>query len=68
MYIDWMTWSIWSLGLVLLLSWCFETYREFRLLFARHRGGNLGISAHAAGDAGDTTHPAEAGERAGKEA
>jgi len=68
MYIDWMTWSIWSLGLVMLLSWCFETYREFRLLFARHRGRNLGISAQAAGDAADTTHREEPDERAGKDA
>lgn len=39
MYIDWITWSIWSLGLALLLYWCFQTAREFRALFARKRKG-----------------------------
>ncbi len=38
MYIDWITWSVWSFGLVLLLYWCFETVREFRHLFARRKG------------------------------
>lgn len=38
MYIDWITWSIWTLGLVLLLYWGFETAREFRNLFARRKG------------------------------
>jgi hypothetical protein len=37
MYIDWITWGIWTLGLVLLLYWCFETAREFRNLFARRK-------------------------------
>jgi hypothetical protein len=35
MYIDWITWSIWFLGLVLLLYWCVETAREFKSLFER---------------------------------
>ena len=37
MYIDWITWSIWSLGLALLLYWLFETTREFKALFARKK-------------------------------
>jgi|KBSMisStaDraftv2_1062788.scaffolds.fasta_scaffold3725116_2 hypothetical protein len=37
MYIDWITWSIWSLGLTLLLYWLFETTREFKALFARKK-------------------------------
>ena len=28
MYIDWITWSVWSFGLALLLYWGFETARE----------------------------------------
>jgi hypothetical protein len=38
MYIDWITWSIWSLGLALLLYWVFETTREFKALFSRKKG------------------------------
>ena len=38
MYIDWMTWSIWTLGLALLVYWCIETAREFKTLFSRKRG------------------------------
>lgn len=37
MYIDWMTWSIWTLGLALLVYWCIETAREFKALFSRKR-------------------------------
>jgi hypothetical protein len=37
MYIDWITWSVWFFGLVLLLYWCFETIREFKDLFQRHK-------------------------------
>ncbi len=40
MYIDWITWSIWVFGLVLLLYWCVGTVREFRGLFARRRRRN----------------------------
>jgi hypothetical protein len=42
MYIDWMTWSIWTLGLALLLYWCFQTIREFRQLFARRKARRSG--------------------------
>jgi hypothetical protein len=37
LYIDWLTWSVWGLGLAMLLYWCVETYREFKTLIARHR-------------------------------
>jgi hypothetical protein len=33
MYIDWITWSIWGFGFILLAYWCFNTFREFRSLF-----------------------------------
>ena len=38
MYIDWLTWSIWALGLALLLYWCIQTVRELKSLFSRKRG------------------------------
>jgi hypothetical protein len=38
MYIDWITWSVWSLGLALLLYWCVATVREFRGLFSKKKG------------------------------
>jgi len=38
MYIDWMTWGIWALGLALLVYWCIETARELKSLFSRKRG------------------------------
>jgi len=37
MYIDWITWSVWTFGLALLLYWCFETIRECRSLFERRK-------------------------------
>ncbi len=37
MYIDWMTWGVWTLGFTLLSFWCVETFKEFRDLFARRR-------------------------------
>jgi hypothetical protein len=40
MYIDWITWSIWTFGLALLLYWFFETIREFKQLFAKRRSRN----------------------------
>jgi len=35
--IDWITWGLWAFGLALLLYWCFETFREFKSLFSRHK-------------------------------
>jgi hypothetical protein len=35
MQIDWITWSIFAIGLVMLLYWCVKTVREFRDLFKR---------------------------------
>jgi len=37
MYIDWMTWSIWALGLALLVYWCIQTVRELKSLLSRKR-------------------------------
>ena len=33
MYIDWMTWGIWALGLGLLVYWGIQTVRELKSLF-----------------------------------
>ena len=30
MYFDWLTWSVWSLGLVLLVYWLIQTTKEFK--------------------------------------
>ena len=30
MYFDWLTWSVWSVGLVLLVYWLIQTTREFK--------------------------------------
>jgi len=35
MQIDWITWSVFGIGLIMLLYWCFQTIREFRDLFQR---------------------------------
>ena len=37
MRIDWVTWGVWGFGLVLLLYWCGETFREFKSLFRRRQ-------------------------------
>jgi hypothetical protein len=37
MQIDWITWGIWAFGLAILLYWCFETFREFKSLFSKHK-------------------------------
>jgi len=38
MYIDWMTWGVWALGLGLLVYWCIQTVRELKSLLSRKRG------------------------------
>ena len=37
MHTDWMTWSVWAIGLGLLVNWCLQTYREFRTLFTKRK-------------------------------
>ena len=34
MIFDWVTWSIWSIGVVILIFWTIETIKEFRALFS----------------------------------
>lgn len=45
MAFDWITWSVWSLGLGLLLYWCFQTIREFRALFSKRKGRKMDAPA-----------------------
>ena len=33
MQIDWITWSVFGIGLALLVYWCVQTVREFKELF-----------------------------------
>ncbi len=37
MRIDWITWGVWAFGVSLLLTWCFQTFREFRALFSKRK-------------------------------
>lgn len=34
MIFDWVTWSIWSIGVLILVLWTIETIKEFRTLFS----------------------------------
>jgi hypothetical protein len=38
MYFDWITWSIWLLGFVILVVWVWIPLKEFRKLTARRKG------------------------------
>ncbi len=37
MTIDWITWSIWFLGLVILVVWIYVPIKEFKTLLEKHR-------------------------------
>ena len=37
MYIDWITWSIWFLGLIILMVWIYVPIKEFKTLLEKHR-------------------------------
>jgi hypothetical protein len=34
MFFDWLTWGIWSIGILILILWLKETIREFKILFS----------------------------------
>ena len=34
MFFDWITWSIWSIGVLILIFWTIEAIKEFRSLFS----------------------------------
>ena len=36
MFFDWMTWSIWGIGVLILIIWVIKTIEEFKLLFTGH--------------------------------
>jgi hypothetical protein len=35
MQIDWITWSVFAIGFVMLAYWCVQTIREFKELFKK---------------------------------
>ncbi|MDZ7291792.1 MAG: hypothetical protein ONB44_18025 [candidate division KSB1 bacterium] len=37
MYVDWITWGIWLLGLVILVVWIWIPLQEFKKLMAQRR-------------------------------
>jgi len=37
MYFDWVTWSIWLMGLVILIVWIIVPLKEFKKLATRHQ-------------------------------
>jgi len=37
--IDWVTWSIWLLGFIILVIWILVPIREFRDLYRAHKKG-----------------------------
>jgi len=37
MYFDWVTWSIWALGLIILIVWIYVPAKEFRQLLKERR-------------------------------
>ncbi len=43
MYFDWVTWSIWSIGLVILIVWIYVPAREFAQLIKDRRRGSAAV-------------------------
>jgi hypothetical protein len=37
MYFDWITWSIWSLGFIIMVLWIAVPLKEFRKLVREHK-------------------------------
>ena len=37
MYFDWVTWSIWSIGFIILIIWIFIPAREFKKIVQQKR-------------------------------
>ena len=37
MYFDWITWSIWLIGFLIMIIWIYVPYKEFRGLLARRK-------------------------------
>ncbi len=50
MEFDWITWSIWLLGFIILVVWTWVPIREFRRLAARRR------EADASAESGSADH------------
>ncbi len=37
MYFDWITWSIWLIGMIIFIIWIYVPIKEFKKILARHR-------------------------------
>jgi len=37
MYFDWITWSIWLTGLIIMVVWSWVSFREFKKLFEERK-------------------------------
>jgi hypothetical protein len=52
MSFDYVTWSIWLIGLVILITWIVVPYREFRALLKRRSAENKQSDADEGGNPG----------------
>ncbi|HLE31779.1 MAG TPA: hypothetical protein VJB38_04135 [Bacteroidota bacterium] len=39
---DWITWSIWLVGFIILVVWIVVPYREFKKILRKHRSEGRG--------------------------
>jgi len=37
MYIDWITWGIWLIGFIILVTWIYVPIKEFKNLYRKHK-------------------------------
>jgi hypothetical protein len=37
MYFDWITWSIWLIGLIILFIWIYVPIKEFKKIYSQHK-------------------------------
>jgi hypothetical protein len=37
MYFDWITWSIWLIGFVIMIIWIYVPIQEFKKLYQAHK-------------------------------
>lgn len=40
MYIDWITWGIWLIGFLILITWIYVPIQEFRRMYQEHKRKN----------------------------
>ncbi len=37
MYFDWITWSIWLIGLIIMITWIYVPIQEFKKLYQKRK-------------------------------